>query len=218
MKTGKVVHILLAVSIVFYLTGHILLNNKKIQQDAAIHIVGIASTALGTDVDAGRVQFTYPFGITIDNLTVYDLQHDTLAHIASLSLRLKPEKLLKKKVSLTSVRINSPSIRLNTDSIGAEPNYAFLTALAGNSDQPMSFRANSVLIRNGSIHYDLKSAERTDSIFNPNHIGINGLTANLSIKAFSSDSVAVIVRKFALTEQSGFRLTKAKGSVNVGRG
>ena len=218
MKTGKVVHILLAVSIVFYLTGHILLNNKKIQQDAAIHIVGIASTALGTDVDAGRVQFTYPFGITIDNLTVYDLQHDTLAHIASLSLRLKPEKLLKKKVSLTSVRINSPSIRLYTDSIGEEPNYAFLTALAGNSDQPMSFRANSVLIRNGSIRYDLKSAERTDSIFNPNHIGVSGLTANLSIKAVSSDSIAVIVRKFALTEQSGFRLTKAKGSVNVGRG
>ena len=218
MKTGKIVHILLAVSIVVYLTGHILLNNKKIQQDAAIHIVGIASTALGTDVDAGRVQFTYPFGITIDNLTVYDLQHDTLAYIASLSLRLKPEKLLKKKVSLTSVRVNSPSIRLYTDSIGAEPNYAFLTALAGNSDQPMSFRANSVLIRNGSIRYDLKSAERTDSLFNPNHIGINGLTANLSLKAISSDSVAVIVRKFALTEQSGFRLTRAKGTVNVGKG
>ena len=103
MKAGRIVHILLAVLIASYLTGHILLNNKNIQQNAAVHVVGIASSALGTDVNAGRVQFTYPFGITIDNLTIYDLQHDTLAHAASLSLRLKPVKLLKKKLSITSV-------------------------------------------------------------------------------------------------------------------
>lgn len=216
VKAGKIVHILLAVSVIVYLTGHILLNNRKIQQEAAVHAVGIASAALGTDVNAGRVQFTYPFGITIDDLTVYDLQGDTLAHAASLSLRLKPAKLLKKKLSITSVRINSPSIRLYTDSVGAEPNYAFLTALAGNSDEPMSFRANSVLIRNGSIRYDRRDAEWTDSIFNPNHIGVSGLTANLSLKSVSQDSIAVIVRKFTFAEQSGFRLTRAKGTVNMG--
>ena len=217
MKTGKIVHILLAVSIVVYLTGHILLNNNRIQQDAAVHVVRIASSALGSDVEAGRVQFTYPFGITIDDLTVYDLQHDTLAHAASLSLRLKPIKLLKKKLSITNVRVNSPSIILYNQDPESEPNYAFLAALAGNSDEPMSFRANSVLIRNGSIRYDLRSAEHTDSLFNPNHLGISGLTANLSLKALSPDSVAVIIRKFSLAEQSGFRLTQAKGTINAGK-
>jgi hypothetical protein len=215
VKAGKIVHILLAVSVIFYLTGHILLNNNKIQQDAAIHVVGIASSALGTDVSAGRVQLVYPFGITIDNLTVYDLQHDTLAHVASLSLRLKPLKLLKKKLSITSVRVYSPSIRLYADSVGADPNYAFLTSLAGNSDEPMTFRANSILIRNGSVRYDLRSAEWTDSVFNPNHIGVYGLTANMSLKALGPDSVAVIIRKFSLSEQSGFVLTRAKGTVNI---
>ena len=217
MKTGKIVHILLAVSIVVYLTGHILLNNKRIQQDAAVHIVRIASSALGSDVDAGRVQFTYPFGVTIDDLTIYDLQHDTLAHVASLSLRLKPVKLLKKKLSITSVRVNSPIVRLYAEDTESQPNYAFLTALAGESDEPMSFRANSILIRNGSIRYDLRSAEWTDSLFNPKHLGINSLNANLSLKALSPDSVAVIIRKFSLAEQSGFRLTQAKGTINVGK-
>ena len=216
MKAGRIVHILLAVLIASYLTGHILLNNRKIQQEAAVHVVSIASAALGTDVNAGRVQFTYPFGITIDNLTVYDLQHDTLAHVASLSLRLKPVKLLKKKLSITSVRVNSPSIRLNREDPESDPNYAFLTDLFGSSDEPMSFRANSVLIRNGSIRYDLRSAEWTDSIFNPNHIAVSGLTANLSLKSLNSDSVSVIIRKFALAEQSGFILEKAKGTVNTG--
>ena len=217
VKAGRIVHILLAVLVASYLTGHILLNNRKIQQDAAVHVVSIASAALGTDVEAGRVQFTYPFGITIDGLTIYDLQHDTLAHAASLSLRLKPVKLLKKKLSITSIRVNSPSIRLNREDPESDPNYAFLTALFGNSDEPMSLRANSILIRNGSIRYDVRSAEWTDSLFNPDHIGVNGLTANLSLKALNADTVSVIIRKFAFAEQSGLVLSKAKGAVNIGK-
>ena len=81
----------------------------------------------------------------------------------------------------------------------------------------MSLRANSILIRNGSIRYDVNSAEWTDSIFNPNHIGVSGLTANLSLKALNQDTVSVIIRKFTFAEQSGFMLNKAKGAVNIGK-
>lgn len=214
MKAGKVLHIILAVLVALFISGHLLLNNRSIQEDAASHVVKIAQSALGTDVSAGRVQLTYPFGITIDDLTVYDLSHDTLAHIASLSLRLKPLQLLKNKLSITSVRVNSPNVRLYADSLGAEPNYAFLTAMSGNGKQ-MSFRANSVLIRNGSVKYDILDAEQTDSLFNPNHIGISSLTANVSLKSLSSDSISFIIRKLAFTEQSGFRLSKTKGAVTV---
>lgn len=217
MKAGKVLHIILIVLIVIFMSGHILLNNKKIQQDAASHVVRIAQSALGTDVSAGRVQLVYPFGITIDNLTVYDLSHDTLAHAASVSLRLKPWQLIRNKLSITSVRVNSPTLTLSRDSIGAEPNYAFLSDLFGGNSDPMALRANSVLIRNGSVRYDVLTAEHTDSLFNPNHIGVSGLTANVSIKEISEDSVSVIIRKFAFSEQSGFKLTRTKGSANIGR-
>ena len=217
MRAGKVLHIILATLIVLFLSGHFLLNNKKIQQDAALHVVRIAQAALGTDVSAGRVQLIYPFGITIDNLTVYDLKHDTLAHAASVSLRLKPTQLIRNKISITNIRVNSPKIILSKDSVDADPNYAFLSDLFGGSSNPMAFRANSVLIRNGAVRYDLKTAEHTDSLFNLNHIGIYGLTANLSLKSLSSDSIAVIVRKFSFNEQSGFKLSKTKGAITIGK-
>lgn len=217
MKAGKVLHIILIVLIAMFMSGHILLNNKKIQRDAALHVVRIAKSALGTDVSAGRVQLVYPFGITIDNLTVYDLKNDTLAHAASVSLRLKPLQLLKRKLSITSIRVNSPTLTLSRDSVGSEPNYAFLSDLFGGGTDPMAFRANSILIRNGSVRYDVISEERTDSLFNPNHIGVNGLTANLSIKEISKDSVSVIIRKFAFSEQSGFKLSRTKGAANISR-
>ena len=210
-----------------------MLNNKSIQQDAALHVVRIAQTALGTEVNAGRVQLVYPFGITIDDLTIYDLKHDTLAHIASVSVRFDPKQLIRHKVSISSVRLNSPDIRLNRDSVGSGPNYAFLLAHAGDSDSDsddneteeaeeteetkMSFRANSVLIRNGVIRYDVKSEERIDSIFDTRHIAVSGLIANLSVKSISTDSVSVILRKFAFAEQSGFRLVKSNGAVKIGK-
>ena len=219
MKTGKALHIILIVLITIFLTGHLLLNNKRIQQKAASHVTRIAQTALGTDVTANRVQFIYPFGIVIDDLTVYDLNDDTLAHAASVSLHLKPLKLLRKKVSINSIRVNSPTIRLHADSIGAQPNYAFLTSLfKSDNESSMTFRANSVLVRNASLNYDIDSVAHTDSIFNPHHIGVSGLTANLSLKSISKDSIAFIVRKLCFAEQSGFRLTKAKGAVTVGNG
>ena len=157
MKAGKVLHIILIVLIAMFMSGHILLNNKKIQRDAALHVVRIAKSALGTDVSAGRVQLVYPFGISIDNLTVYDLKNDTLAHAASVSLRLKPLQLLKRKLSITSIRVNSPTLTLSRDSVGSEPNYAFLSDLFGGGTDPMAFRANSILIRNGSVRYDVIS-------------------------------------------------------------
>ena len=218
VKAGKALHIILAVLTVLYLTGHILLNNKKIQQKAAVHVVKIAKSALGTEVTAGRVQFAYPFGITIDNLTVYDQSNDTLAHAASVSLRLKPLQLIRNRVSLTTVRLQSPKVFLNKDSLNAQPNYAFLADLAKGGDSNMTFRANSVLVRNGTVKYDIRDAEQTDSLFNPNHIGISGLTANLSLKSISADSIAFIVRKLAFAEQSGFKLSRAKGALTAGKG
>ena len=69
MRTGKALHIILAVIIAIFLSGHILLNDKKIQQDVASHVVKIARSALGTEVNIARVQLTHPFGIAIEDLT-----------------------------------------------------------------------------------------------------------------------------------------------------
>ena len=221
MRSGKALHIILAVIIAIFLSGHILLNDKKIQQSVALHATKIARTALGTEVSIARVQLTHPFGIAIENLTVYDLNHDTLVHAASASLHFKPSQLISKKISITNLRINSPSIRLNRDSIGADPNYSFLIKPTDNDNsngaKPMKLRANSVLIRNASLNYDIKDAEQTDSLFNPSHIGIHGLYANLSVKVISSDSISVIIRKLTFAEQSGFRLSKAQGTAIVGK-
>lgn len=217
VKAGKILHIVLVVLIALFLSGHFMLNDKKMQQRTARHIERIAQSALGTDVSAGRVQFVYPFGVTIEDLTVYDLKGDTLAGAGALTLRFKPLELLRNRFCITSIRVKSPDIRLKLDSIGATPNYAFITDLfGGQSSESMSLRANSILVRSGSVRYDILSEATTDSLFNRSHIAVSGLTANLSLKAMETDSLAFIIRKLAFAEQSGFRLTRARGAVAIG--
>lgn len=216
VKAGKVLHIVLAVLIVLFMCGHFLLNDVQKQQESARHIERIISSALGTNATAGRVQFVYPFGITIDSLTVYDLKDDTLAYVSSITLRFKPLELLKRRLSITSAVVKNPDIRLNADSLGAVPNYAFLSELSGNSQGSMSLRANSILIRGGSASYDILDAPMTDSLFNPSHIAVDDLSASVSLKAMESDSLAFIIRKLTFSEQSGFKLSKTKGAVSIG--
>ncbi len=219
LKAGRILHIVIAVLFTLFLGGHFLMNDRRIQENAAGHLVSIAQSALGTGASAERVQFVYPFGISVDGLTLYDRSQDTLAHMASATLRFKPLQLLRHKMSITSIRLQNPDIRLSADSAGAEPNWAFLTELSGgDSTKAMSFRANSIIIRNGSVKYNLKSAPVTDSVFNTGHIGISGLNANLSLKSMDRDSLAFIIRKLEFAEQSGFRLSDARGGVAIGHG
>lgn len=219
MRTGRILHILITVLLALFVTGHILLNNKKIQQETAHHVVQIASSFLGTDVNAARVQLVYPFGITIDGLIIHDLTGDTLAYIGSATLRLKPIDLIYGNLHVTSVRLRSPKIKLSKDSVQAEANYAFLMDLFENGETKtnsnLAFKANSILIRNGSIRYDLKTSPQTHGIFNKEHINVSGLNANISLKNLESDSLAFVIRKLAFTEHSGFTLSNLHGTVNI---
>ncbi|MBR6370971.1 MAG: hypothetical protein IKS24_07830 [Bacteroidaceae bacterium] len=218
MKAGRFLHILAAVLLTLFLTGHTLLNSKKIQQETARRVVSIAGSVLETEVNAGAVQFSYPFGITIDGLTIYDLADDTLAYIGSATLRFKPTDLLFGRLHITSIRLRSPSIRLHKDSTDAPANYAFIMERfqgGEKADNDMALKANSILIRNGSVSYDVNSVPQTAHQFNTSHIAVSGLNANLSLKTLKNDSIAAVIRKFAFTEHSGFILNDLHGAFSI---
>lgn len=220
MRFGKILHITFAVLLVLIMAGHLLLNNKKFQQKTAQRIVRIVKSTLDADVTAGSAQFVYPFGIAVDNLTVYDLNKDTLVHVASAVIRLRPIHLLWNKVNITSIRLLSPSVRLWRADAQAEPNYSFL--ISGSQGDGEGFgnlllKANSILVRNGSLRYDVLDSPQTDSVFNSNHIALNSLNAQLSLKAMASDSLSFIIRKLSLSEHDGFSMSSAKGALTIGK-
>lgn len=218
MKTGKILHILILLLTGIYLAGHVILNNGKVQEKSARHIAGIIGSATDATISAGKMHFTFPFGVEVDNLTLYDHQGDTLAHIGSATFRLKPLHLLERRISITSIGIYNPDIRLRTDNSGQYRNWAFLLKEKVRDDSPLriALNANSIFIKNGSVSLDAMDQPETPGLFNLNHLGVSNFTANISLKELQADSISVAIRKASFNEKSGFSLTKAKGSLSVG--
>lgn len=219
MKTARILHIIILLLTGFYLTGHVILHNGKVQEKSAQHIAAIIGSATDANITAGKMQFTFPFGVEVDNLTLYDQRNDTLAHIGSATFRLKPFHLLERRLSITSIGIYNPDIRLRTDSAGTYRNWAFLIRQKVEKENPlrMALNANSVFIRNGSVSLDALDKPETPELFCTDHIGIRNFTASISLKEFTPDTVSVSLRKASFNEKSGFALTKAKGSISVGQ-
>lgn len=218
MKTAKVLHILILVLTGIYLAGHVILHNSKVQEKSGVHIAGIISSATDAEITAGKMQFTFPFGIEVDNVTLYDRQGDTLAHVGSATFRLKPMHLLERRISITSIGIYNPDIRLRTDSAGQFRNWSFLVKQKVNDDSPLrlALNANSIFLKNGSLSFDASDQPETPGLFNSNHIRVSNLTANISLKELQSDTVSVSIRKIGFHEHSGFTLSKARGSISMG--
>lgn len=63
-----------------------------------------------------------------------------------------------------------------------------------------------MLIRRGQIYYDLLSAAQTPGRFNTKHLGIQNLSATLSLKALTPDSLNAQIKRLSFNEQSGFKL------------
>lgn len=219
MKPNRAVHIIIAVLFLLFIGGHYLINSDKIQQEVAQRIVHIFENTLETDVDASSISVVYPCGIIINNLVVYDQNKDSLASFGSVALRIKMLPLLQKRLCITNIRLLHPDINLHRDSVNANLNCQFIFdkfKKTKENDSRLNLRINSIILKNGSIRYDVRSVPETKDRFNSNHLHVNNLSAKLSLKNLDDDSLNLVIRKFACTEQSGLQITQTKGYISVG--
>lgn len=219
VKPNRVVHIIIPVLFLLFISGHFLINSDKIQQEVAQRIVHIFENALETDVDASSISVVYPCGIIINNLVIHDQKNDSLASFGSVSLRIKMLPLLNNKLSITSIRLLHPDINIYRESLNGDLNCQFLIdkfQTNEKNDKRFNLRINSIILKNGSISYNVKSVPETKNLINTNHLNVNNLYAKLSLKNMDTDSLNLVIRKFAFTEQSGLNITHAKGQMSVG--
>lgn len=218
VKFGKVLHIIALVLVLLLVLCCFLANSRSVQRKAAELVSNVAQKATGTDVSAGSVRFVYPFGIEIEELTLYDMQNDTLLHAGQATLHFKPVKLLKKELVISSVKLIRPDIRLYTDSIGGTSNFAFLLNKEKKSDSPseLNIQAKSIIVKNASMRYDVLDMPQTPGLFNRNHLAVTGLNTGLSLKVLNSDTLSLMIRNLSAKEHSGLELVSGKGALSAG--
>ena len=196
-----------------YISTWTLLNLPYVQGKLAALASGALKQVLNTEVSVGRVNIGMLNRIIIEDVLLNDQQGEEMLKVSRLAARFELKPLFDGKISINNVQLFGLSAQLKRDTPQATPNFQFvLDALASKDtlkkETNLDLRINSVLIRKGQIAYNVLSEPETPGKFNPSHMGIDDLSASISLKALKNDSLHAIVRRLSFEEQSGFGLKK----------
>ena len=154
--------------------------------------------------------------VLITNLTLDDQQGEELLQVKRLSAKFDLLPLLRGKISISNVQLFGFQANLKRETPESPTNFQFIADAFASKDSvkkenPLDLRINSLLIRRGRVSYDVASLPETPGCFNSNHFSMKDIVATISLKALSSDSINLQVKRMSLEEEhSGFTLKKLR--------
>ena len=192
----------------------LLLNIPYVQHRMSVLVAKGLSTVLGSELTVGRINIGLLNRIIIDDLVLNDQSGKELLKIGRLSAKFEILPLFSGKISIGNVQLFSFNANLERPTPQASTNFQFVLAAFASKDtvkkkSTLDLRINSLQIRRGKVSYDVLSAESTPGKFNPQHIRLSNILANISLKALQNDSVNAAIKRMSVEEEhSGFELKK----------
>lgn len=229
MTRKRKIQLILALMTLFVIGGTMLVNSPRVQRRVSVILATELENHIGTRVSLGGVRWLFPTDIIIDSLSIDDQEGEqlvTLPHVAAkmewkplLRSWIKKEKL---QFSVRNVRIFHPDINIYRESPEAAFNYQFLIdafAAPKEEKQPsrLDLRINTLLIRHANVKVEnTKATKERDSKPSKStplsslNLQLENLSTNISLKAFTADSLSLAVRELCFAEQSGLEVNNLR--------
>lgn len=187
-----------------------LLNSPRVQQRVSVVLAAELENHIGTRVSLGGVKWLFPTDIVIDSLTIDDQEGEHLLTVDRLATKVEWIPLiLKRQLSIRNIRLFNPNIHIYKSDASSDYNYQFLIDAFTSKEKKdkegpskLSMRINTLLIRHAHICHHNKSHCQSGKLQLDN-LSIDDLSAQLSLKALSADSVSLVVRQLGFKEHSG---------------
>lgn len=172
------------------------------------------ASVLGSELTIGRIDIGLLNRIIIDDLLLHDQSGKEMLKVTRLSAKFDILPLFSGKISISNVQLFGFNINLEKQTPEDKPNFQFVIDAFASQDtiqkkNNLDLRINSLLIRRGKMSYDVLSEAETPGKFNPQHIRLRNIIANISLKALQNDSVNAAIKRMSVEEEhSGFELKK----------
>ena len=213
-RLKRTIRLLIGILLGLYISVILLLNLPYVQQQMSVFVSGQLSSVLGSELSIGRINLGFLNRIIIDDLKVKDLSDREMLKVTRLSAKFDLLPLLEGKISISNIQLFGFDIRLNKATPESDPNFQFIVDAFKPREQKsekkdIDLRINSLLIRRGTLAYDILSEKNTPGKFNAAHIALDNIIANISLKALRNDSINASIKRLSITEtHSGFDLNK----------
>lgn len=153
--------------------------------------------------------------LVLRGLSIKDQKNKELlqSDLATGKIEILP-LLTKGKIRISNIQLFNFNVNLYKETAEGKTNFQFIIDKLKPKKRKktqLDLRFNSILIRGGNVAFNLWYKAPTPGKFNPAHLKINDLSANISVKALTDDSLNVYIRQLAFREGSGFRLNKLSG-------
>lgn len=176
------------------------------------------TSLLGADVNIGHLR-VLPFKrVELSEIAIVE-RNDTLLTARALNAGVSVRNLLlRRRLVITDVELMSPDFRLRRDSAGAPLNIQpIIYRLKGDGTNPpkaFDLAVHAVVIRAGGGSYDVDSEPRKSG-FDPNHLRIHGLNADLTAPKLKNGNITVSLKRLAVAENSGLRIKHLAANVKL---
>lgn len=190
-----------------------LLNIPFIQQGISSIAVRELSKILETEVKIGNIDLGLLNRVIINDLEIYDKDNTRLVNIARFSAKFDIQAIIRGKISINSIQLFGSDFNLTKKDKESDINIKFITDLFTNKDKnnekkAINLRINSILIRRSNVNFNILSEAETEGKFNPSHLSVKNISANISLKALTEDSLNVHVKRLSMSDKSGLTLKK----------
>lgn len=178
------------------------------------------SQLLNTNVTIGNVSIMPYNEVVLNEVLVPTQQGDSLFAIDKLGAGISLYHLVtNRRLVFTYAELVGLKGRIVKPNDVSPTNMQFLIDAFKPKDdkppRPFDITIHNVVIRKTDVSYDLLSAERRWGRFDPNHIHITDLRADLFLPRLKNNDFVIDIKRLALTEQSGVVLKNLQTRVEI---
>jgi hypothetical protein len=222
-KTVKILSITVAVLNIFFATVPILLKFSRVQNFIVQTVVGELSDKLHTKVTLGKIDYHLFNSISINNLYVEDLHHDTLVYSKNTKARFSFWKIFRGHIHITSIELNQFHGNLVIDTHGHTNIDFIIKAFAPTEKRDtthVDYQIKRFEIKNSSFNYtdQRQKSVLPPHVFNSAKLKLSNINAEIALHVLKEDTLSAEILHLNAVEQSGLILTdlstKITGSHN----
>lgn len=180
------------------------------------------SAMLDTPVEIGRVDYR-PFNtIAISSVAIRDSQGQKAVGVGRISARFELGYFLRTgRLVFDYAVLDAPEINVYRDSKDSPLNVQPILERFKKKDNqkpPASFdlKIATIILRHGSISYNVFSEPASPGRFNPNHILLNDFNLHAYLRHAANDDLDAAIETLSFKEQSGFELSDLIVDLAVG--
>lgn len=224
LRTIAVTVLLLAILLPAAL--YVALSTSSVQNYIRSRAQSELTNLLGAEVKIDHIAIS-PFnrvtlhGISVANPDTTDAERPNALTVRRLGAGINIwNYLAHDRIVLNYAEIIGLDAKLYRDSAGAPLNIQpIIDALApkDKTKPPTRFdlAINTVVLRASSVSYDVGRDPAATDRFDPKHIAISALNADIQIPRLSNDTTEIDLRTLTLTERSGFKVSSLSALCNI---